>query len=128
MYALMLAAVVAMTLATTAATPVISTVVQREKEAELEFRLRQYREAIKRYRADHDRYPQRLEDLLLDTTVLQRRRYLRRLYQDPMTGRVDWRLVIGAPTDASSGIEDLHSRSTATALRVTPGKTTYGDW
>ncbi len=129
MYTLLLAAIVLVSLATTAAVPTWSTVVQREKEAELAFRLTQYRTAIVRYRADHNRYPQTLEDLLIDASQLQRRRYLRQLYRDPMTGKADWTLdLVRDPTGAVSGIKDLHSRSPARSFRALGGKATYSEW
>lgn len=129
MYALLLASIVIVSLATTAAVPPWSTVVQREKEAELTFRLTQYRTAIARYRADHNRYPQKLEELLIDASQLQRRRYLRRLYPDPMTGKADWTLdIVRDQTGAVSGIKDLHSRSRARSFRALGGKATYSEW
>lgn len=129
MYALLLAAIVTVGLAATAAAPTWSTVVQREKEAELLFRLAQYRTAIARYRADHNRYPQALEDLLVDTSRSERRRYLRRLYPDPFTGKADWNLdLVQDRTGAVSGIRNLHSRDAGRPLRVRDGKARYSDW
>ncbi len=112
-----------------------TTQVKREKEAELVFRLAEFRRAITRYRADHNRLPKELKDLLEDRTQLQTKRYLRRIYPDPMTGKADWDLKIVADrTGAVSGIEDVHSKSTDKPLRSLSlfGKkaesVTYKDW
>ncbi|MBI3002906.1 MAG: type II secretion system protein, partial [candidate division NC10 bacterium] len=59
------------------AAPLWRTVVQREREAELLFRLGEFRKAIAAYQAAHKRFPQKLEDLLEDRTQLATRRYLR---------------------------------------------------
>jgi type II secretory pathway pseudopilin PulG len=63
------------------------TMMQREREAELLFRGDQVRRAIAAYyhgQAGVQRYPQRLEDLLKDPSTSKR--YLRRMYRDPITG------------------------------------------
>lgn len=129
MYLLLLLSIVLVGLGTATAAPTWSTLVQREKEEELRVRLAEYRAAIARYRADHNRYPQKLEDLLVDTSQLQPKRYLRRLYPDPFTGRVDWTLeLVQDRTGAVSGIANLRSRSTLRSIRVVDGKTTYREW
>jgi type II secretory pathway pseudopilin PulG len=129
-YISLLLAIVLIGIATAALTPMWSTMVQREKETELLFRLGEFRRGIARYRQDHGRYPARLEDLLEDKTQLQVRRYLRRIYPDPMTGKTDWKLVlIVDKTGAVAGIRDLHSQSDAEGFRIIPGKgNQYSDW
>jgi len=107
------------------------TQMQREREAELLFRLDQIRQAITKYRADHNRPPRELKDLLRDTSQMQVKRYLRREYKDPMTPKGEWELKrVIDPTGAVSGIDDVHSRSTAKPLKVLPDKKadTYKDW
>ena len=125
-----LLAIVLIGIATTALTPMWSTMVRRDKEAELLFRLGEYRRAIARYRQDHGRYPARLEDLLEDKTQRQVRRYLRRIYRDPMTGKADWKLdYIVDKAGAFAGIRDLHSQSEAEGFMNIAGKgNRYSDW
>jgi type II secretory pathway pseudopilin PulG len=64
---------------------------RREKEAELLFVGDAYRQAIGQYYesspAGHKRYPKSLEALLKDERFAFNRRYLRRLYADPATGK-----------------------------------------
>jgi type II secretory pathway pseudopilin PulG len=71
--------------------------VQRDKEKELLYIGHQFRQAIEHYASSSvgtaRRLPMRLEDLLLDERFPQKRRYLRRIYRDPMTGNSDWGLV-----------------------------------
>ena len=126
----LLLAIVLIGIATTALTPMWSTMVRREKEAELLFRLGEFRTAIAAYRRDHGRYPDTLKDLLEDKTQLQVRRYLRRIYPDPMTGEADWKLeFIVDKTGTISGIRDLHSKSNEEGFRHVPEKgNKYSDW
>lgn len=88
------------------------TVRQREREKELLFRGRQYRQAIESYyKQKHGgaigSYPTRLKDLLLDPRSLQPLRHIRKLYPDPMTGG-DWVLI----KDPAGRIKGVHSSST----------------
>ncbi len=126
----LLLAIVLMGIGTAALTPMWSTMVQRDREAELLFRLGEFRRGIARYRQDHGRYPLKLEDLLEDKTQLQLRRYLRRIYADPMTGAADWKLeLIADKTGRVAGIRDLHSQSDAEGFRDIPDKgKRYSDW
>ena len=90
---------------------------QREKEKQLLFAGDQIRDAISayyRHSPGSGRFPQALEDLLLDRRQPTTRRYLRRIYADPMTGRSDWELVRGP----DGGIRGVHSRSTAKPLKI----------
>ncbi len=107
-----------------------STQVKRDKEAELLFRLSEFRRGILQYRLIHNRFPQELKDLLLDRTQITTRRYLRRIYTDPMTGKADWKLTLVVdPTGANSGIQDLHSQSKAKSLKILDGnKNSYDQW
>ena len=84
-------AIIGATLAAVA--QVAQTMVQRDREQELLFIGNQFRQAINRYYASNRRYPQQLEDLVLDDRNAGIKRYLRKIYFDPMTGHADWGLV-----------------------------------
>lgn len=94
------------------------TVQQREKEKELLYIGNEYRQAIARYveggPGGERRFPRRLEDLLLDNRYPSIRRYLRRIYRDPMTGSVDWGLV----RTPDGGISGVFSKSEEPPLKV----------
>jgi type II secretory pathway pseudopilin PulG len=113
-----------------------STAVQREKEADLIFAGLEFASAIGRYRADHkgdgDGYPRTFEALVQDPRVPFTRRYLRKIYVDPMTGRAEWGIV----RSPAGGIAGVHSLSTTRPLRsVLPSDVTvvakagdHSDW
>jgi len=68
---------------------------QREREEELLFIGNQFRQAITRYYLESPRgkmrFPMSMEELLQDDRSPDAsRRYLRRLYVDPMTNKADW--------------------------------------
>ena len=62
---------------------------EREKEQLLIDRGEQYKRAIQLYVIANKKYPARIEDL--ENT--NNKRYLRRRYVDPMTGKDEWRAV-----------------------------------
>jgi type II secretory pathway pseudopilin PulG len=69
---------------------------RRERENDLLFVGDQYRQAIERYHSESPvapEYPATLEALVDDVRWPVARRPLRRLYPDPMTGKVDWGVV-----------------------------------
>jgi type II secretory pathway pseudopilin PulG len=129
-YPLLLASIVILGVSMAGVAELWSTQIRREKEEELLFRLNQYRAAIARYRADHNRLPKELKDLLEDRTQLMTRRYLRRIYPDPMTGKLDWELkLLADQTGQVAGIQDVHSRSELPPLKnLGPNKKAYKDW
>ncbi len=132
-YPMLLGCILVIGVATAGVAELWTTQIKREKEEELLFRLGEIRRGIIRYRADHNRLPKELKDLLEDRTQLQTRRYLRRLYTDPMTGKADWNLkLVVDRTGAVSGIEDVHSKSAGKPLKSLAGKkaesSTYKDW
>jgi type II secretory pathway pseudopilin PulG len=92
---------------------------KREQEAEL-LRVGQlYAEAIARYHrmspGSVRRYPERLEDLLVDTRFVGTVRHLRSLYADPVTRGQPWALLRAA----DGGIQGIASQSTEPPLRTT---------
>jgi type II secretory pathway pseudopilin PulG len=69
------------------AVPVWQTQIRRESEEELIFRGKQYVEAIRLYQQKNPgQFPPSLEDL-------HKKRFLRRLYPDPMTGHGKWDII-----------------------------------
>lgn len=111
---------------------------QREREAQLLFIGNQYREAITRYYTESPRgarrFPKQLSDLLEDNRGEDKtRRYLRRLYEDPMTGKTDW----GEVSLADGSIVGVYSRSLDAPIKVSgfqfrdavfADQTRYADW
>lgn len=73
------------------AVPVYETQVQREKEAELIFRGKQYVEAIRIFQIKNPgAFPKKLDDLIKDKD----KRCIRRLYRDPMTQDGKWNVIL----------------------------------
>jgi type II secretory pathway pseudopilin PulG len=82
---------------------------QREKERELLFIGDQFRNAVGSYYNKSPGakvYPKKLEDLLEDKRFPMPQRHLRRVYNDPMTGKADWALV-DAPGGGFMGVHSL---------------------
>lgn len=86
------------------------TVRQREAERELRFIGEEFRRAIGRYYQSTPgpvkRFPPTLDDLLEDDRYPDTRRYLRRIYRDPLTLSLEWGLI-KAPDDGIAGIYSL---------------------
>ena len=110
---------------------------QREKEKELLFVGREYREAIESYYertpGAFKRYPHTLEDLLIDRRFPVPVRHLRRLYRDPMSGGEEWG-VVKAPDGGIMGVYSLSSKTPiksgnfSYAERAFDGASSYADW
>jgi type II secretory pathway pseudopilin PulG len=112
--------------------------VQREKERELLFIGNEFRTALDRYAAatlagGGRRFPTRLEDLLLDERYAAKRRHLRRLYIDPMTGKDEW----GVVRTADGQIIGVHSLSKGETIKRAnfdlrdsglTGRASYDQW
>lgn len=116
---------------------VYSTSLQRERERELIFIGREFRNAIGRFyesptSGGQRQYPAALEDLLKDPRFPNGRRYLRRIYIDPMTGEDAWGLI-----RVNGRIVGVHSLSDKTPIKqdnfdtteaVFRGKAKYSEW
>jgi type II secretory pathway pseudopilin PulG len=111
--------------------------VKREKEKQLLFIGHQFRQAIQLYYYASPgavkQYPASLDDLLKDPRYPAIRRYLRRIYADPMTGKAEWGLVKGP----GNGIMGVYSLSEKEPIKQGnfllqdaefEGKTRYQDW
>lgn len=90
-----------------------STAQQREKEKELLFIGNAFRQAIGAYYQKTPgtikRYPNNLGDLLKDNRQLVQTRYLRKIYDDPLTGQAKWGLV-RAPDGGIMGVFSLSEK------------------
>ncbi|MEM5373101.1 type II secretion system protein [Paraburkholderia azotifigens] len=95
----------------------VRTTSQRVREVELLYVGNLYRHAIQQYWQStplgEKRYPARLDDLLRDPRYPVTRRYLRRLYPDPVTGKSF--AVVVAP---EGGIMGVHSVSAQQPIKV----------
>ncbi len=110
---------------------------RRDREQELLRVGKLYAEALDRARRESPggagRYPERLEDLLLDTRFVGTRRHLRRLYPDPLQPSRPW----GVVRDAGGAIIAVYSQDSRRPLqRVAsdhgpaslPAAERYSDW
>jgi type II secretory pathway pseudopilin PulG len=124
-------AIIGITLATVGV--VWSTQSRRDREAELLFVGNQIRQAIGHYYETAGVYPHALAELVEDTRVPIPRRFLRRLYPDPMTGSADWELI----RTSDGGIMGVASDSRQAPIKVAgfpiadaafEKQTCYCDW
>jgi type II secretory pathway pseudopilin PulG len=119
------------------ALPVWQTAMRREREAELVFRGEQYVQAIRLFQR---RYAGTLPP---NVDVLVQQRFLRRRYQDPITGSDFQPVYAGTGTTAGDarvgtlgastfsgrgGIIGVVSTSTETSLRLYNGRGRYNQW
>jgi len=100
----LLIAVVILGVMLTAVSRVWSTTEQRERETQLIWVGHQYRLAIASYYSKGNRFPDTLEQLVLDDRSPVPVHHLRRLYVDPMTGKADWTLVLTADGQRIMGV------------------------
>lgn len=126
-----------------AALPVLKFTIVRSKEYELHRDLREIRSAIDQFKdaadlnlirveAGSEGYPPDLETLVKGVSygaTSQKKRFLRRIPVDPMTGRAEWgmRSVQDDPDATSKGgnnVYDVFSKSNGTALDGTK----YSEW
>lgn len=89
------------------------TAAQREKEIELLYVGDQFRLAIEAFYNNStsanrsQRYPESLTDLLKDESSIVTKRYLRKIYMDPMTNSFEWGLI----KQGEKGITGVYSLS-----------------
>jgi len=113
---------------------------KRQAEDELLQIGTEYITALKRYAAatpaGQSTLPNRLEDLLLDPRYPAVRRYLRRLYIDPLTGKNAWGVERGTVA-TGTGIIGIYSLSEAKPIKIDnfdpelssfKGKKFYREW
>lgn len=109
--------VVVTSVALMGATRYWSTIMIRDKEAELLFNGHCIMRAVGRYyKASPEgspAYPRSLSHLLRDPRSAVPRRHLRRIYPDPMSPDGSWRLIL----DAGGGIKGVASRSRSAPLK-----------
>lgn len=116
-----------------AASSLWHTAQMREKERELLYVGEQYRKAIELYYAQGKQYPRELTQLLRDQRAPNVRRYLRKLYRDPMTGKNEWGLI-KTPDGGIAGVYSLSEEAPfkqanfAKSEAAFTGKAKYSDW
>jgi type II secretory pathway pseudopilin PulG len=90
----------------------------RQKERELLFVGEQFRTAISRYylnpQGPQKEYPKRLDDLVRDSRYPGTVRHIRKLYADPITGKVRWKLI----TTPDCSIIGVYSLSEMAPIKV----------
>jgi type II secretory pathway pseudopilin PulG len=136
-YLALLLAVAALGLGLAATGEVWSQSRQREKEVELLFIGKQFREAIGRYYertpGGVKQYPNKLEDLLEDKRYPNPQRYLRKIFPDPMGVESPWGLV-KAPDGGIMGVYSLSEAAPIKTARFAErdepfdGAHRYSDW
>ena len=97
--------------------PRYMTSLDKAKEAALKTNLRLMREAIDRYKADHFKYPDNLQQLVAE-------RYLASIPIDPFSETSDTWVIIYPPAPAASAVYDVRSG----APGVGPSGRPYGEW
>lgn len=115
-YLTLLFIIVLMGLAASVTGQVWSKAAKREKEVELLFRGTEVMRAVGSYYQSSPgakSYPASLEALLKDSRYPVTKRYLRRIYEDPFTGKADW-VLIEAP---GGGVMGIKSRSTKKTIK-----------
>ena len=132
-------------LLTSMAVPLARYKVQRDKERDLVYSLREIRTAIDKFKddmdtgkigpakLDSDNYPEKLEQLVEGVkatgSVDKKIRYLRRIPKDPMTNSYDWGMRstkddIDAQAWGGQNVFNVYTKSTDKAKDGTP----YSQW
>jgi type II secretory pathway pseudopilin PulG len=128
-----LAAIIVMGAILGATVEVWHTSFQRERERELLFVGNQFRLAIGHYYREGKSYPLNLEDLLKDPRQPTIKRYLRKIYHDPITGGTEWSLVLGEHGEiigvhSLSENQPLKTAGFSAANKEFEGAEKYSDW
>jgi len=89
----------------------------KAKEAALKTNLRLMREAIDKYKADKQKYPDNLQQLVTE-------RYLAAVPVDPVSEQADTWVVVYPPAPAASAVYDVRSGAEGAG----PSGTPYGEW
>lgn len=136
-YAGVLFAIVILGMTLSTAGTVWSMASKRQREAELLWVGDQYARAIESYYvygpAGMRQYPRSLEDLTSDLRGPVLRRHLRRLYPDPVTGKMDWHLET-LPDGSITGIRSTAGGRPVKRTGFGPGQRSfeeaecYCDW
>lgn len=117
----MVIVVVMLSILVAIAVPVYVNQVRMTKEGVLKNNLAVMRERLDQYRADRNKYPNSLQELVEGG-------YLKQIPEDPMTGLNEWEEVFSDydpnEPDAEPGIEDVKSRSTESGSDGRP----YSEW
>ncbi len=87
--------------------------VERSKEVTLKQSLAVMRDAIDKYHADHDRYPD-------DLTALVQQRYIRALPVDPITSSAQTWVTVPPPDGSKGAVYDVHSGAPGASSDGTP--------
>jgi type II secretory pathway pseudopilin PulG len=138
-YVALLLIVAIILLAATATIEVGMVMKRRMAEDELLFAGIQYRQAIKSYfdatpSGSGGAGPTQLQDLLHDPRYPSLRRHIRKLYADPLTGKMDWCLI---KSPDGKGILGVYTPSREVPIRMAnfpddvfyfKGSTSYAQW
>lgn len=136
-YILLLIQMALVAIALSVVVQVWMTMQMRAREEELLNVGQEFRQAIEQYYRNTpagiaERYPRKLDDLLKDPRYPAPRRYLRKIYFDPITNSRDWGLQ-----KAGDLITGVYSRSDREPIKKTEfrpvdqnfeGKTKYSEW
>lgn len=136
-YIVLLMLIAVMSAASLASVQLISVAIRRDKERELLFVGNQFRNAIRLYyrngKGGAMRYPSSLEDLLKDPRFPDTRRYLRRIYLDPISNSSQWGLLKGPSGEilgvySMSSEEPLKKSNFSLIDHLFEGSKHYSDW
>ena len=136
-YIVLLMLIAAMSAASLACVQLMSVAIRRDKERELLFVGNQFRNAIRLYyrnaKGGAMRYPRSLEDLLKDPRFPDTRRYLRRIYLDPISNSSQWGLLKGPSGEilgvySMSSEEPLKKSNFSLIDHLFEGSKHYSDW